>query len=466
METVDFHKSKKKKSFSPMRRIAFSFFMVILIGSLLLACPFSNQGTIAPYIDHLFIATSATCVTGLVPVVVADQYTLIGQLVIILLIQIGGLGFLTLLNMFIYALRKRLTYTNKIIMQEALNQNSMAAIGIYIKRVIKYTAFFELMGAVLLSLVFVPEFGVVKGLYYGLWHSISAFCNAGFDVIGPNSLIPYQTNILVNLTIAGLIIAGGLGFVVWIDLRMSWRHYKENFKFFKLKTFFSSLSLHTKVVLVATVSLLLGGTLVILFLEYNNPGTIGSLSFGDKVLASFFQSTTTRTAGFASVDMAALHDSTKLFMSILMFIGGSPAGTAGGIKTVTLATIVLAVRAVVKGNRQIGAFGRKIKVDTVLRALAVFSISIGIVMGASVLLCVLESYPMIDLFYEAFSAFGTVGLSANLTAQLCDLSKLILILLMYVGRIGPITMVLSFMKKSRNNRENQVVYPDAEILVG
>ena len=376
METVDFHKSKKKKSFSPMRRIAFSFFMVILIGSLLLACPFSNQGTIAPYIDHLFIATSATCVTGLVPVVVADQYTLIGQLVIILLIQIGGLGFLTLLNMFIYALRKRLTYTNKIIMQEALNQNSMAAIGIYIKRVIKYTAFFELMGAVLLSLVFVPEFGVVKGLYYGLWHSISAFCNAGFDVIGPNSLIPYQTNILVNLTIAGLIIAGGLGFVVWIDLRMSWRHYKENFKFFKLKTFFSSLSLHTKVVLTATVSLLLGGTLVILLLEYNNPGTIGSLSFGDKVLASFFQSTTTRTAGFASVDMAALHDSTKLFMSILMFIGGSPAGTAGGIKTVTLVISLMYIFSLQNGYETVSMFKRRVDDQVVKRSLTIAILSL------------------------------------------------------------------------------------------
>ncbi len=465
METVDFHKSKKKKSFSPMRRIAFSFFMVILIGSLLLACPFSNQGTIAPYIDHLFIATSATCVTGLVPVVVADQYTLIGQLVIILLIQIGGLGFLTLLNMFIYALRKRLTYTNKIIMQEALNQNSMAAIGIYIKRVIKYTAFFELMGAVLLSLVFVPEFGVVKGLYYGLWHSISAFCNAGFDVIGPNSLIPYQTNILVNLTIAGLIIAGGLGFVVWIDLRMSWRHYKENFKFFKLKTFFSSLSLHTKVVLTATVSLLLGGTLVILLLEYNNPGTIGSLSFGDKVLASFFQSTTTRTAGFAS-DMAALHDSTKLFMSILMFIGGSPAGTAGGIKTVTLVISLMYIFSLQNGHETVSMFKRRVDDQVVKRSLTIAILSFFICTLGLFILSMNEGADFIDLIFEVFSAFGTVGLSASLTPTLTVLGKIVIIILMYIGRIGPLTMVFVFAKKYKQKKGQDIMYPTADVLIG
>ena len=462
METVDFHKSKKKKSFSPMRRIAFSFFMVILIGSLLLACPFSNQGTIAPYIDHLFIATSATCVTGLVPVVVADQYTLIGQLVIILLIQIGGLGFLTLLNMFIYALRKRLTYTNKIIMQEALNQNSMAAIGIYIKRVIKYTAFFELMGAVLLSFVFVPEFGVVKGLYYGLWHSISAFCNAGFDVIGPNSLIPYQTNILVNLTIAGLIIAGGLGFVVWIDLRMSWRHYKENFKFFKLKTFFSSLSLHTKVVLTATVSLLLGGTLVILLLEYNNPGTIGSLSFGDKVLASFFQSTTTRTA----VDMAALHDSTKLFMSILMFIGGSPAGTAGGIKTVTLVISLMYIFSLQNGYETVSMFKRRVDDQVVKRSLTIAILSFFICTLGLFILSMNEGADFIDLIFEVFSAFGTVGLSASLTPTLTVLGKIVIIILMYIGRIGPLTMVFVFAKKYKQKKGQDIMYPTADVLIG
>lgn len=466
METVDFHKSKKKKVFSPMRRIAFSFFMVILVGSLLLACPFSNQGAVAPYIDHLFIATSATCVTGLVPVVVADQYTLIGQLIIILLIQIGGLGFLTLLNMFIYALRKRLTYTNKIIMQEALNQNSMAAIGVYIKRVIKYTAFFEIVGALLLCIVFVPEFGLVKGIYYGFWHSISAFCNAGFDILGPNSLIPYQTNVLMNLTIAGLIIAGGLGFVVWIDLRMSWRHYKENFKFFRIKTFFSSLSLHTKIVLFATVSLLLGGTLVILFLEYNNPGTLGPLSWGDKILASFFQSTTTRTAGFASVDMASLHDSTKLFMSILMFIGGSPAGTAGGIKTATLVIALMYLHSLQNGYEVVTMFKRRIDDQVVKRSLTIAILSFFVCSLGLFILSMNEGADFIDLIFEVFSAFGTVGLSASLTPTLTVIGKIVIIILMYIGRIGPMTMVLVFAKKYKQKKGKDIIYPVGDVLIG
>lgn len=465
METVDFHKSKKKKAFSPMRRIAFSFFMVILIGSFLLACSFSNNHT-APYIDHLFVATSATCVTGLVPFVVADQYTIIGQLIIIMLIQIGGLGFLTLLNMFIYALRKRLTYTNKIIMQEALNQNSMAEIGKYIKRVIKYTAFFEILGAILLSIVFIPEYGWLKGVYYGLWHSISAFCNAGFDILGSNSLISYQSNVLINLTIASLIIAGGLGFVVWIDLRMSWKHYKENFKFFKMKTFFASLSLHTKIVLSSTFVLLLSGTFIFLFLEFNNPGTLEPLSLGDKILASFFQSTTTRTAGFASVDMASLHDSTKLFMSILMFIGGSPAGTAGGIKTVTLVIALMYLYSLQGGRETVTMFKRRIDDMVVKRSLTIAILSFFICTSGLFILSMNEGSDFIDLIFEVFSAFGTVGLSASLTPTLTFFGKIIIIILMFIGRIGPLTMVFVFAKKYKQKKGKDIMYPIGDVLIG
>ena len=383
-----------------------------------------------------------------------------------MLIQIGGLGFLTLLNMFIYALRKKLTYTNKMIMQEALNQNSMAAIGIYIKRVIKYTAFFEMLGAVLLCIVFIPEYGIIKGIYYGIWHSISAFCNAGFDIMGPNSLIPYQTNILLNLTIAGLIIAGGLGFVVWIDLRMSWQHYKENFKFFRIKKFFSSLSLHTKIVLLATIVLLLGGTLVILFLEYNNPGTLGSLPWGDKILVSFFQSTTTRTAGFASVDMASLYDSTKLFMSILMFIGGSPAGTAGGIKTVTLVIALLYIHSLSSGDENVKLFKRRIADQVVKRSLTIAILSFFICTFGLFILSMNEGADFIDLIFEVFSAFGTVGLSAALTPTLTVLGKIVIIILMYIGRIGPLTMVLVFAKKYNQKKGKDIVYPVSDVLIG
>lgn len=466
MEAVDFHKSKKKKPFSPMRRIAFSFLMVIVIGSLLLACPFSNQGDVGNYIDHLFIATSATCVTGLVPMVVSEQYTLIGQLIIILLIQIGGLGFLTLLNMFIYALRKKLTYTNKMVMQEALNQTSMRSIGIYIKRVIKYTAFFEVIGAVLLSFVFVPDYGFVKGIYMSVFHSISAFCNAGFDVIGAASLIPYQSHILINFVIAGLIIAGGLGFVVWIDLRLSWRHYQENFKFFKVKKYFSSLSLHTKLVLLTTLSLLVVGTVVILLLEYDNPQTLGSMSWDEKIMASFFQSTTCRTAGFATVDMASLNVATKLFMSTLMFIGGSPAGTAGGIKTVTFVIVLMYIYSLSVGSENVQAFKRKISSQIVKRSLTISIVSFFICTIALFVLSMSEHLSFIDLTFEVFSAFGTVGVSAAITPSLSFLGKIVIMILMYIGRIGPLTMVLVFAKRYNQKKGKDINYPTADVLIG
>ena len=466
MEAKDISKNHRRKSFSPMRRIAFSFFMVIFIGSLLLCLSISNQGQAASYIDNLFIATSATCVTGLVPVVVAQQYSLFGQLVIILLIQIGGLGFLTFMSMMYVAFKKKLSYTNKMVMQEALNQTSLHAITIYIKRVIKYTAFFELLGALLLSIVFVPEYGIIKGAYYSLFHAISAFCNAGFDVLGSQSLIPYQTNLIVNLVISGLIIAGGLGFIVWVDLRMSIKKYYENFKVFKLKKFLSSLSLHTKIVLIMTVFLLLSGTVMILILEYSNPETLGPLSVFDKLLTSFFQSTTLRTAGFATVNMAALYDPTKFMMSMFMFIGGSPAGTAGGIKTVTFAIGILYVVSLVKGIDSVQVFKRAISDKIVKRALTMTVISFVIAFLGLFILSVTEDIEFIDLMFEVFSAFATVGLSANVTPYLSIIGKLVIIVLMYIGRIGPITMVLIFAKRYNQMKGKNIVYPESNVLIG
>lgn len=466
MEAVDIHKDKKKKTFSPTRRIAFSFFMVIIIGSILLSFSFSNQGATLPYLDHLFIATSATCVTGLVPFVVSEQYTLIGQLIILALIQIGGLGFLTLLNVMLVAFKKKLSYTNKIIMQEALNQSSMGAIAEYIKRVIKYTIFFEILGAIFLSFVFVPEFGLYKGLYYSVFHSISAFCNAGFDVLGATSLMNYQSNLLVNMVICTLIISGGLGFIVWVDIRLSWRRYKENFKVFQLKRYLATLSLHTKIVLVVTVFLLVFGTVAIMALEFHNPETLGPMSWSQKLLASFFQSTTLRTAGFATLDMALLYDPTKLLMSVMMFIGGSPAGTAGGIKTVTLAIMTLYVLALVKGNDTIKVMKRSISDQVVKRSLTIAMVSFFITILALFVLSITENLPFIDLVFEIFSAFATVGLSASVTPLLTTVGKIVIIILMYIGRIGPISMVLIFAKRYSQMKGKDIVYPPSDVLIG
>lgn len=466
MEAIELSKNKKKKSFSPTRRIAFSFFVVIIIGSILLSLPISNhiQGT--PYLDHLFVSTSATCVTGLVPIVVADQYTLVGQLVIIALIQIGGLGFLTLLNMMLVALKKKLSYTNKIIMQEALNKSSMKDIASYIKRVIKYTLFFEGVGAILLCFVFIPEYGIGKGIYYGIFHSISAFCNAGFDILGDQSLIPYQTHYFLNFVISGLIIAGGLGFVVWVDLRMSWRQYKEKFKIFKLRTFLRSLSLHTKIVLISTFSLILLGTIGILILEYHNVKTIGNLSFFDKVLASYFQSVTLRTAGFATINLAYVYDPTKLLMCIFMFIGGSPAGTAGGIKTVTFTITLFYIYSLVLGSNHVKIMKRTISDQVVKRALTIGIVSFFISILGLFVLSISENKQFIDLVFEVFSAFATVGVTAGLTPLLTNIGKIVIIILMYIGRIGPITMVLIFAKRYKQMKGKDIAYPESDVLIG
>lgn len=465
MEAVNFHKNRQK-IFSPTRRIAFSFFMVIIIGSLLLSLPICNQGTPMSYLNHLFIATSATCVTGLVPIVVAEQYSLLGQIVILVLIQIGGLGFLTLFNMFLVFLKKKLSYTNKIIMQESLNQSSMRQIEVYLRRVIKYTLFFESIGAICLSIVFIPEFGFLKGIYFSIFHSISAFCNAGFDILGSQSLMGYQTHLWMNIVISGLIIAGGLGFVVWVDLRLSWHHYHENFKVFQWKRYLRSLSLHTKIVLMTTFFLIAFGTISIFVLEYSNPSTLAHLSWEDKILVSFFQSVTTRTAGFATVDMASLYDATKLLMSALMFIGGSPAGTAGGIKTVTFAIMILYVHSLARGEDSIKVMKRSIGEQIVKRSLTIAIVSFFISLAGLMILSVSENCQFIDLVFEVFSAFATVGLTAGVTPLLSSVGKMIIIILMYIGRIGPITMVLIFVKRHNQMKGKDIAYPQADVLIG
>lgn len=465
MEAIDIHKNKQKKSFSPTRQIAFSFLIVILIGSFLLNLTISNQGEPTTYLNHLFIATSATCVTGLVPVTVVEQYSFVGQIIILVLIQIGGLGFLTLLNMLLVAFKKRLSYSSKIVMQEALNQNSVYAIQIYIKRVIKYTFFFEVLGAILLAFVFIPKYGL-KGIYFSIFHAISAFCNAGFDVLGSTSLMAYQTNVYVNIVICGLIIAGGLGFIVWVDLRMAWQKYKNNFKIFRLKRFLLSLSLHTKIVLIVTAFLLLSGTFIFLALEYNNPLTIGHLSLPEKILVSFFHSTTLRTAGFATIDNSLMNVSTKLISCVYMFIGGSPAGTAGGIKTVTTAIMLLYIRSLVQGSETIKIMKRTISDQVVKRSLTIGLVSFFISIFGLFVLAISENIDFIDLVFEVFSAFATVGLTAGVTPLLSEVGKIVIIILMYIGRIGPMTMVLVFAKKYNQMKGKDIHYPIGNVLIG
>lgn len=467
MKVETLKKGYEHHSMRPTRQIALSFLVVILIGSILLSLPISNNIAPTTYLNNLFVATSATCVTGLVPVVTSEQYNLFGQIIIIILIQIGGLGFLTFLNLLLIVIKKRISLTNKIVLQEALNQPSLNELPKFVKNVIKYTFIVEGIGAILLGLVFIPDYGLVKGIYYSIFHSISAFCNAGFDVLGSNSLILYQSNLIINLVISGLIIMGGLGFIVWFDIAKNIKKELTRPAEFRWRHFLQHLSLHTKLVLVMTVILLAIGTIAFYACEMNNPATLGKLNLFDQLQVSFFQSATLRTAGFASVNMASLQTYTKFMMCVLMFIGGSPAGTAGGIKTVTFAISILMVYNIYHGRKELTVFARRIPKRAIIRSFAIISIAMAITFFSIFILSISENAPFIDVIFEVVSAIATVGLSASLTSSLTLVGKILIIILMYIGRIGPITLMISFARKSYINAgKKEIRYPDGNILLG
>lgn len=466
MKILELSNNKKKRRMNSTRQIAFSFFMVILVGSILLSLPICNKQAAIPYLDHLFIATSATCVTGLVTVIPGEQYNILGQIVILLMIQIGGLGFLTFLTLLIVKIKKRLSLSNRMLVQEAFNQKSLENMGHFTKKVIQYTFMIEMFGAFCLAFVFVPDYGWYKGIYYSIFHSISAFCNAGFDVLGDSSLVAYQTNPIITLVIPGLIIMGGLGFIVWFDCLDKFKKWKENKTRFHLKKYFYSLSLHSKLVLAMTFCLLVSGTIIFYLLEFQNPNTIGKLPFVDQIQVSYFTSASLRTAGFSTFFMEYMHPATKMISSIFMFIGGSPCGTAGGIKTVTFALMLLMIYHTYKGNSEVVVWNRRIKKRIIIRSFSLVVISLSIAFTGLFFLSIIEQAPFIDLVFEVFSAFATVGLSAGVTSTLSMLSKMIIIVLMYIGRIGPITMVILFAKKRLQNTGNEIQYPNEDILVG
>ena len=456
----------KKKHLSSFQLIILGFASVILLGAIILMLPVSSaEGVITPFNQTLFTSTSAVCVTGLAVLDTGSYWSVFGQVVILLLIQIGGLGVVTVaVSVFMLSGRK-ISLMQRSTMQNAISAHKVGGIVRLTKFILKGTLFIERAGALALLPVFYHDFGR-KGIWMAVFHSISAFCNAGFDILGNNSMVPYVGNVWINLVICGLIIAGGLGFVVWIDLRLSLIHYREHFKYFKIKRYLESLSLHTKIALISTFVLIFGGMTVIFILEFQNPLTLKSLPFSQKILASFFQSVTLRTAGFATVDMASLHQATKFFMSIIMFIGGSPAGTAGGVKTVTFVIGLLYVRALMRGDENIHVFKRTIDDQIVKRALTIMLISFAIALTGLFILSISEQADFIDLLFEVFSAFATVGLTAGITPTLTFVGKIVIIILMYIGRIGPITMVLIFVRKYNAKKGKDVNYIKEHILIG
>ena len=456
-------KSPRKVRLSTMQIIALGFFGVIFLGGLILWLPVCNQKPIA-FIDALFTSVTSVCVTGLVTVVPAEQFTLLGKVVVLILIQIGGLGVIACTAAFFLLLRKRITMKGRIMIQQAYGLDTLSGMVRFVIRILKGTFFVEGIGAVLFAIKFVPEFGAARGIWYGVFHSVSGFCNAGIDIIGNDSFIRYVDSPLVNFTTMFLIVMGGLGFPVWYDVITTVR--QEGAKKVPRRRFLTRLGLQSKIVLTMTAFLILAGALGFFALEFNNPDTIGSLSVPEKAMASAFQSVTTRTAGYASVPQSGLTDSSKMLGCILMFIGGSPAGTAGGIKTTTAAMLLLTAASVLRGRRDTECFGRKLENGVVRSGITIMLLTFLFWLAGVTALSVFEpGKDFIDLMYEASSAIGTVGLTADLTPQLTAASHVVLMSMMYVGRIGPVTMALVFAGKADKSAQFREL-PEKKIMLG
>ncbi|MGP6145917.1 TrkH family potassium uptake protein [Jeotgalibaca sp. A122] len=457
----------RMESWTASQKIASSFATVIFIGSLLLSLPISQLPTSnATYIDNLFSAVSMVCVTGLFTESIADSYTLFGQIVSMILIQIGGLGLMTLIAYFITQISKhRIGFRNKLAVQEGINRGDGKDFRTYIGTIIKYTAVIEGTGMLLLSLYFVPEFGWAKGLFTSMFLAISAFCNAGFDTMGNISLIEYVHNPLINLVIAALVILGGIGFSVWFDVSNMVHASVKMKQTPSLMRRLRSLTLHTRLAIAMTVVLLVGGTFMFLLLEYSNDATIGTFSFGEKVLASFFHTMTMRTAGFATIDYTTITP-ISMFMSVItMFIGGSPGGTAGGMKTTTFAIVLLMIYNEIRGQNNVNVFNHTIPQNVVRQSLTIFiAMSATLALGTSLLLMFNPDVNPLYLLFEAVSALATVGVSANLTVTLEIPSQFVIMFLMFAGRIGPITLVDSLVRKNRMVKD--IAYTKGNIIIG
>lgn len=449
---------KRKYKLTTTQSILLSFLVTILLGSALLALPISSaSGQAVPYPDALFMATTSTCVTGLVTLPTVSTWSVFGQIVILLLIQIGGLGIITIMTGLMLLLNRKLGIGDHLLIQDAFNLNTMSGLAKFIKNVLLGTLIIEGIGALLYMLVFVPDFGA-RGIWISVFTSISAFCNAGIDIIGESSLCGYATDPLINVVTSALIILGGIGYIVWWDvLRVlkSRRSCKRAFRY---------LMLHTKIAITFTAGLILVGAVMIFAFEYNNPLTIGNLSLIDKIQVSFFQSVTTRTAGFATVPQEYLTNASSLTSLLLMMIGGSPVGTAGGMKTVTVAVLLCSAAATVKNKNSATLFGRCISPDSIRKAVAVSVMFLSICFASTLLLMAVNDASAIDVIYETVSATATVGLSRNFTPALNVPGKLIVIVTMYLGRVGPISLAVAI--GSKNESQNVISEATEEISIG
>lgn len=440
---------------SATQTICGSFLLVIAVGTLLLTLPISSRTGRLGVIDAMFTATSATCVTGLVVRDTWSQFSLFGQVVILMLIQVGGLGLVTLTSFFALAARRRMGFRDLRLLGESVSADGLSKATEVLKIVIKLAAAFEAVGIVLLLFAFVPQFGA-EGVWVSVFTAISAFCNAGFDLFGRfgaySSLVPYVNNYYVQAVIMFMIMAGGLGFMVWVELA----EYRKKRR----------LSLHAKVVLQFSAIFWVGGAALLALLEWSNPRTMGGLSVPGKIMAALFQSVSTRTAGMNTIDLAACSPISKLLMSVLQFIGAAPGSTGGGVKVTTFAVLILTIRSVAQGRDDCVIGGHHIESKTVYRALTIIVIGAVAAFGSAVVVYynTAETVSVIDCIFESCSAFGTVGLSVGVTGQLNTGAKLLYMACMFMGRVGPVSLAISLTAKPDDNKRK--VLPVGHINVG
>ncbi len=444
---------KGKGKWTYTQILALGFGLIILMGAVLLTLPIaSREGSWTPFLSALFTATSATCVTGLVVYDTYQHWTLFGQLVILALIQIGGLGFITIGAYISVILKKKIGLKGRTAIHESISTIEIAGVVRLVRKIIRGTVLFELAGAALLALRFIPEFGLLRGLYYGVFHSISAFCNAGFDLMGIreeySSLVAYEGDVVVNLTIMALIIIGGAGFMVWDDFQRNRFHFKKYM-------------LHSKILLTGTGVLIVGGSLLFFLFEYN--GLFADMTIKEKILGAMFAAVTPRTAGFNTTDVAGLSDASKLLSMVLMFIGGGSGSTAGGIKVTSAAVMVLSAVAMIRRTPGVNIYGRRLDEDAVRRASAIMMCNLGLILFASMIILAIQPLAFTDVFMETFSAMGTVGLSTGVTRSLLPLSRVLIIMLMYCGRLGSLTFALVF---AQRKNAAPVQQPVEKIVVG
>lgn len=450
---------KAKTGIKPISVLPLGFVAVIFTGAILLTLPISSRGgSSLPFLSALFTATSATCVTGLIVVDTGTQFTMFGQLVILLMIQVGGLGIMTMSMILFSFTGRKISLHDRMSIAEGLGESRLQGVVRLARGALIVTGVIELTGAILLAIRFIPQYGVGKGIWFSVFHSISAFCNAGFDLIGGyRSFTGYSRDPYILFIVMGLIVLGGLGFSVILNMRNT-----HNMR---------RLRLHSKIVLTGTVFMILFGMLAFLWIEYENPKTIGNMNLLDKIINSMFQSVTLRTAGFNTIDQLSMQDASKGLSIMFMLVGAGPAGTAGGLKITTVFTLLLAARAYIRGTFETEIFGRTISIEQVRRALTITLLGVLFLLGMATMLSFSEqdmpagSLGLLNQLFEATSAFCTVGVSTGVTAAGSSVTRVILILLMYGGRVGLLTVAVSLMEGTLK-KETVLHYPPEDIMIG